>query len=142
MSICRVCGGGVPTCDGSVHVDDLTCLTKVAMAMLEVLDYEGYSIGLRRQTQDITNRVLFIVRYFPGVERLCYVLRSFQHVIDDNEHLAKIICKDAPRHGILARPCRCYDNGRMGTVQQLPDRNVPSRSGNTSAVKDIQSLIF
>eukprot|EP00061_Rhincodon_typus_P012250 g37868.t1 len=33
----------------------------------------------------------FIVQYFPGVEKLRHVLHSLQHVINDNEHLVKII---------------------------------------------------
>eukprot|EP00061_Rhincodon_typus_P012171 g37739.t1 len=45
----------------------------------------------RRQTQDTTSRVPFVIQYFPGVEKLCHVLCSLQHVIDDDEHLAKII---------------------------------------------------
>eukprot|EP00061_Rhincodon_typus_P007273 g28816.t1 len=44
----------------------------------------------RRQTQDTTDRVLFVIQYFR-VERLCHVLRSLQHVIDDDKHLAKVI---------------------------------------------------
>ncbi|XP_067859745.1 uncharacterized protein [Heptranchias perlo] len=46
---------------------------------------------LRRQTRDATNRVPFVVQYFPGAEKLRHVLRSLQHVIDDDEHLAKAI---------------------------------------------------
>eukprot|EP00061_Rhincodon_typus_P009903 g33749.t1 len=46
---------------------------------------------LRRQTQDTTNRVHFGVQYFPGVERLHYLLHSLQHVINDDEHATKII---------------------------------------------------
>eukprot|EP00061_Rhincodon_typus_P005578 g25265.t1 len=46
---------------------------------------------LRRQTQDMTDRAPFIVQYFPGAEELRHVLHSLQHVIDDDEHLAKII---------------------------------------------------
>eukprot|EP00061_Rhincodon_typus_P004816 g23489.t1 len=30
------------------------------------------------------------IQYFPGAEKLHHVLRSLQHVINDNEHLAKI----------------------------------------------------
>eukprot|EP00061_Rhincodon_typus_P018843 g48189.t1 len=44
---------------------------------------------LRRQTQDITDRVAFIVQYFLRAERLCHVLCSLQHVIDD-EYLTRI----------------------------------------------------
>eukprot|EP00061_Rhincodon_typus_P006679 g27583.t1 len=32
----------------------------------------------------------FIIQYFTGAEKLRHVLRSHQHIIDDNEHLAKI----------------------------------------------------
>ncbi|XP_067828955.1 uncharacterized protein [Heptranchias perlo] len=46
---------------------------------------------LRRLTRDATNRVPFVVQYFPGAEKLRHVLRSLQHVIDDDEHLAKAI---------------------------------------------------
>eukprot|EP00061_Rhincodon_typus_P003744 g20869.t1 len=45
---------------------------------------------LRRQTQDMTDRVPFIVQYFPGVEKLGHVLHSLQHIINDNEYLTKI----------------------------------------------------
>eukprot|EP00061_Rhincodon_typus_P007937 g30105.t1 len=31
---------------------------------------------LKRQTQDKTNRVLFVVQYFPRAEKLCHVLHS------------------------------------------------------------------
>eukprot|EP00061_Rhincodon_typus_P018956 g48357.t1 len=40
--------------------------------------------------QDTSDRVLFVVCYFLGVEKLCHVLRSLQHIIDDDEHLAKL----------------------------------------------------
>ncbi|XP_067849122.1 uncharacterized protein [Heptranchias perlo] len=46
---------------------------------------------LRKQTRDATNRVPFVVQYFPGAEKLHHVLRSLQHVIDDDEHLAMAI---------------------------------------------------
>eukprot|EP00061_Rhincodon_typus_P003019 g19088.t1 len=36
------------------------------------------------------DRVPFVVQYFLGVEKLCHVLCSLQHIIDDNEHFAKI----------------------------------------------------
>eukprot|EP00061_Rhincodon_typus_P005956 g26089.t1 len=45
----------------------------------------------------MTDRVPFVVQCFPGVGKLCHVLRSLQYVIDDNEHLTKII----PRPPIL-----------------------------------------
>eukprot|EP00061_Rhincodon_typus_P005839 g25834.t1 len=44
---------------------------------------------LRRQTLYTTNRVPFIIQYFPGAEKLCHALRSLRH-IDDYKHLAKI----------------------------------------------------
>eukprot|EP00061_Rhincodon_typus_P015963 g43926.t1 len=43
---------------------------------------------LTRQTQDTTDKVSFVVRYFPGVEKLCHVLHSLQHIIDGIEHFA------------------------------------------------------
>ncbi|XP_067844434.1 uncharacterized protein [Heptranchias perlo] len=46
---------------------------------------------LRRLTRDATNRVPFVVQYFPGAEKLRHVLRSLQHVINDDEHLAMAI---------------------------------------------------
>eukprot|EP00061_Rhincodon_typus_P006940 g28086.t1 len=46
---------------------------------------------LRRQTQDTTVRVPFIVQYFPRAEKLHHVLRSLQYDIEDDKHLAKII---------------------------------------------------
>eukprot|EP00061_Rhincodon_typus_P018287 g47400.t1 len=45
---------------------------------------------LRRQTQDTT------VQYFPGAEKLHHVLRSLQHIIDDDEHFAKIFPTPPP----------------------------------------------
>eukprot|EP00061_Rhincodon_typus_P006214 g26611.t1 len=45
---------------------------------------------LRRQTRDTTDRVPFVVQYFPGAETLRHVLRSLQHIIDDDEHFTKI----------------------------------------------------
>eukprot|EP00061_Rhincodon_typus_P003441 g20084.t1 len=36
------------------------------------------------------DRVPFVVQYFPGAEKLRHVLRSLQHIIDDDEHLARI----------------------------------------------------
>eukprot|EP00061_Rhincodon_typus_P009793 g33569.t1 len=38
-----------------------------------------------------TNRVPFVVQYFPGVEKLRHALHSLQHINDDNEHLTKIL---------------------------------------------------
>ncbi|XP_072359720.1 uncharacterized protein [Scyliorhinus torazame] len=46
---------------------------------------------LRRQTWDTTDRIPFVVQYFPGAEKLHHLLHSLQHVIDDDEHLAKVI---------------------------------------------------
>jgi len=46
---------------------------------------------LRRQTRDTADRVTFVVQYFPGAEKLHHLLRSLQHVIDDDEHLVKVI---------------------------------------------------
>eukprot|EP00061_Rhincodon_typus_P009124 g32366.t1 len=43
-----------------------------------------------RQTQDETDRLPFIVQYFPAAEKLCHVLHSLHHIIDDDEHLAKV----------------------------------------------------
>eukprot|EP00061_Rhincodon_typus_P010434 g34720.t1 len=44
----------------------------------------------RRQTQDTTNRVPFVIQYFLGAEKLHHVLCSLQHLINDNEHLVNI----------------------------------------------------
>eukprot|EP00061_Rhincodon_typus_P003619 g20533.t1 len=44
-----------------------------------------------RRLQDTTNRVPFIIQYFPGAEKLRHVLCSLQHIINDDEHLAKTI---------------------------------------------------
>ncbi|XP_072452300.1 uncharacterized protein [Chiloscyllium punctatum] len=43
----------------------------------------------RRQTRAATDRVPFVVQYFPGAERLCHVLRDLQHIINEDEHLTK-----------------------------------------------------
>eukprot|EP00061_Rhincodon_typus_P006573 g27348.t1 len=45
---------------------------------------------LRRQTQETTDRVPFVVQCFPGAEKLHHVLCSLQHVINDDELLTKI----------------------------------------------------
>eukprot|EP00061_Rhincodon_typus_P018957 g48359.t1 len=65
--------GGVPMCDSS-NCNNLLLLNLI-----------------RRQTQTTTNRVPLVVQYLPRVERLHHVLCSLRHVINDNEHLAKII---------------------------------------------------
>eukprot|EP00061_Rhincodon_typus_P017849 g46740.t1 len=46
---------------------------------------------LTRQTRDMSDRVLFIIQYFLGVEKL----HCLQHIIDDDEHLAKIFPMDS-----------------------------------------------
>eukprot|EP00061_Rhincodon_typus_P000918 g13191.t1 len=45
---------------------------------------------LRRQTQDMSDRVPFVIQYFPGAEKLHHVLHSLQHIIDEDVHLTKI----------------------------------------------------
>eukprot|EP00061_Rhincodon_typus_P016388 g44580.t1 len=45
---------------------------------------------LREQARDTSDRVPFVAQYFPGAEKLRHVLRSLQHIIDDDEHIAKI----------------------------------------------------
>eukprot|EP00061_Rhincodon_typus_P002612 g18005.t1 len=49
----------------------------------------NYSDFLSRQTRK-TNRMLFVIQYISGMEKLHHVLRNLQHVIDDDKHLAKI----------------------------------------------------
>ncbi|XP_072426633.1 uncharacterized protein [Chiloscyllium punctatum] len=44
---------------------------------------------LRRQTRAATNRVPFVVQYFPGAEKLHHLLRDLQHIINEDEHLTK-----------------------------------------------------
>ncbi|XP_078063671.1 uncharacterized protein LOC144489689 [Mustelus asterias] len=46
---------------------------------------------LRRQTWDTADSVPVVVQYFPRAEKLQHLLRSLQHVIDEDEHLAKAI---------------------------------------------------
>ncbi|XP_078083736.1 uncharacterized protein LOC144503102 [Mustelus asterias] len=46
---------------------------------------------LRKQTRDTADRVPFVVQYFPGAEKLRHLLRSLQHVINEDKHLAKVI---------------------------------------------------
>eukprot|EP00061_Rhincodon_typus_P014201 g41085.t1 len=41
--------------------------------------------------ETVYNTVSFVIQYFLGAEKLRHVLRSLQHVIDDDEHLGKII---------------------------------------------------
>eukprot|EP00061_Rhincodon_typus_P017530 g46254.t1 len=45
---------------------------------------------LRRQTWDASNRVPFVVQYLLGAEKQHHVLRSLQHIVDDNERLTNI----------------------------------------------------
>eukprot|EP00061_Rhincodon_typus_P012195 g37777.t1 len=45
---------------------------------------------LRRQTWDTSNKVPFIIQYFPGTEKLHHSLCSLQPIINDDEHLTKI----------------------------------------------------
>eukprot|EP00061_Rhincodon_typus_P011036 g35760.t1 len=71
----------------------------------ELIDRKCHSEKpLQRQTQDTTNRVLFAIQYFPRAEKLRHVLCSLQHVVDDNEHLAKIIPTPPKNHQTLNRP--------------------------------------
>eukprot|EP00061_Rhincodon_typus_P007729 g29716.t1 len=42
------------------------------------------------RTRDTSNRVSFIIQYFPGVEKLHRVLCSLEHIVEDDEHLTKI----------------------------------------------------
>eukprot|EP00061_Rhincodon_typus_P009981 g33896.t1 len=51
---------------------------------------QNHNEFLRRQRQDMTNRVPLVIQYFLRAEKLRRVLRSLQHVIDDDEHLTKI----------------------------------------------------
>eukprot|EP00061_Rhincodon_typus_P010788 g35336.t1 len=93
---------------------------------------------LRRQTRDMSDRVSFIVQYIPRTEKLHHVLHSLQHIIDDDEHLAKIfpmspllafkqspnlkqtiVCSKLPAfsdhntiqpcHGNLCKTCQIFD---------------------------------
>ncbi|XP_067836577.1 transmembrane emp24 domain-containing protein 10-like [Heptranchias perlo] len=70
------------------------------------------------------------------------IVNDFADMKQREEEMRDTNGKDAPEHGTLARPCRHCDNGRTDTAQQSPDRRVPSQSGNTLAVKDIQPPIF
>eukprot|EP00061_Rhincodon_typus_P003389 g19965.t1 len=45
---------------------------------------------LKTDTRGTSDRVPFVVQYFPAVEKLCHVLHSLQHIIDDDEHLTNI----------------------------------------------------
>eukprot|EP00061_Rhincodon_typus_P007301 g28874.t1 len=38
----------------------------------------------------MTDRVLLVAQYIPGVEKLRHVLCSLQHITDDDEHLVKV----------------------------------------------------
>eukprot|EP00061_Rhincodon_typus_P008087 g30391.t1 len=105
---------------------------------------------LRRQTQDTTDRVPWIVQYFPGAEKLHHVFCGLQHVTDDNEHLTKsILClhsSPSNNHQTLERPLFAakYPAFKISltTTPHTLSWNVPSQSGNISAVKDIQPPIF
>eukprot|EP00061_Rhincodon_typus_P017164 g45738.t1 len=80
----------------------------------------------------MTERVPFVVQYFPRAEKLRYVLCSLQHVIDDNECLAKAISmlpflafKQPPN---LKETIIC---SKLPSLQENSDRNTRQhRHGN------------
>eukprot|EP00061_Rhincodon_typus_P007608 g29459.t1 len=64
----------------------------------------------RRQTEDMTDRVPFIIEYIPREERLNHVLRSLQHVIEDDKHFDNIDHSTIqPCHGNLCKACQIFD---------------------------------
>eukprot|EP00061_Rhincodon_typus_P011191 g36030.t1 len=64
--------------------------SNIFMHSYDVTQQKNRNDLLRKQTQDTSDKVPFIVQYFPGAEKLRHVFHSLQHVIDDDEHLAKI----------------------------------------------------
>eukprot|EP00061_Rhincodon_typus_P017056 g45584.t1 len=73
----------------------------------------------------MTDRVLFIVQYFPGAEELCHVLHSLQQVIDDNEHLTKIF--PMPQLFIFKQPPNLKQNivhSKLPDLQGNIDHNI------------------
>eukprot|EP00061_Rhincodon_typus_P007228 g28729.t1 len=107
---------------------------------------------LRRQTQDMTDRELFIFQYLPGAEKLYHVLHSLQCITNDNEHLTKIFPM-SPLHAIkqllnLKQTIVCsklpslQDNIDHNTIQpchsnlcktcQIFDMDTTIKRGNTT----------
>eukprot|EP00061_Rhincodon_typus_P010450 g34755.t1 len=64
-------------------------LMNPSIASSDMPQWKNYNNLGGGRPQDMTDRVPFIIQYFPRAEKLCHVLRSLQHVID-NEHLSKI----------------------------------------------------
>eukprot|EP00061_Rhincodon_typus_P002088 g16579.t1 len=52
---------------------------------------------LRKQTRGTTDRVHFVIQYFPRAQKLHHILRSLQHIINDDEYLNAIF----PMHPLL-----------------------------------------
>eukprot|EP00061_Rhincodon_typus_P009377 g32837.t1 len=75
---------------------------------------------LRRQIQNMTDRVPFVIQYFRSAEKLRHTLCSLQHIVDDNEHTAKII----PMPPLLAFKLRgpgsiCGERSRVNMMRPI-----------------------
>eukprot|EP00061_Rhincodon_typus_P004306 g22266.t1 len=99
----------------------------------------------------MSDRIPFVIQYFPGAKKLRHVLCSHQHIIDDDEHLAKIflmpsflIFKQPPNfkqtivhsklpsvqdiNHIPMQPC----HGNLSKTCQIFDMGTTITHGNTS----------
>eukprot|EP00061_Rhincodon_typus_P008598 g31342.t1 len=102
LHIHRICSDE-EECDGCVKVlKDALIRTGYDAQLIDCQFQRAKAINrndlLRRQTRDTSRRVPFVIQYLPRAEKLSHILRSFQHVIDDDAHLAKIL----PTHSLLA----------------------------------------
>eukprot|EP00061_Rhincodon_typus_P009810 g33598.t1 len=76
--------------------------------------------------------VPFIIQYFPGAEKLHHVLRNPQHIINDDEHLAKIF--PTPPLLIFKQPPNLKQTivqSKLPSLQDNVDHNtIPPCHGN------------
>eukprot|EP00061_Rhincodon_typus_P006029 g26224.t1 len=71
------------------------------------------------------DRVPFIVQYFLGAEKLRHVLCSLQHVIDVDEHLAKIF-RTSPLLAFKQSPNlkQTFVRSKLPSLQDNIDHNI------------------
>eukprot|EP00061_Rhincodon_typus_P006668 g27555.t1 len=95
LRICRICLDE-EECDGHLKVLKYALIGTGYDAQLIDCQFRHVTARnrndlLRSQIRDTSDRVAIIVQYFPGAEKLHHVLCSLQNIIDDNEHLTKIL---------------------------------------------------
>eukprot|EP00061_Rhincodon_typus_P015688 g43501.t1 len=90
-----------------------------SIASSDVPQRKTTMISSEDKIRDKTDRVPFIVQYFPGAEKLCRVLCSIQHVINDDEELAKII--PTPPLLVLKQPANLKQTIMRSKLPSLQD---------------------